>query len=57
MYNFAQSNHKNKIKWQYIYMVAVLLLHEEYKEAFEPYMRITQRILRDINFQQNWLCK
>ena len=34
-------------------MVVVLLLHEEHKEAFEPYMRITQRILRDINFQQD----
>ena len=36
-----------------IYMVAILLLDEKDEEAFEPHMRITRRMLRDIHFQQD----
>jgi len=51
---------KTKIKSQRqmaIYMVTILLLDEKDEEVFKPHMRITQRMLRDIHFQQDWLCK
>ena len=35
-----------------IYVVAILLLDEKDEEASEPHMRIAQRMLRDIHFQQ-----
>jgi len=34
-------------------MAAILLLDEKDEEVFKPHMRITQRMLRDIHFQQD----